>query len=151
SALSLISKIQEKSKDISKDSSKDTSKKTTKKLAKETTTKEDKDQLKAFELLFVHMVLNLYSDPEEATNILSELHDCYNKVFSSKNLSKSSKKSKAANGDEEEEDLQPVEVILDILLSFLIKPSALLRQVSEHVFVIFCDKMTKTGLELMLS
>ncbi|KAF9426046.1 DNA-directed DNA polymerase [Podila epigama] len=127
-ALALVGKIQEKAKKASK---------------------ELKAQYKAFELLFVQMILQLYAEPVDSTNILGELHECYNKVFTP---SKSANgKKAAAAAEEEEEEIQPVEVIVDILLSFLIKPSALLRHVSEQVFVIFCDKMTKTGLELMLS
>ncbi|KAF9185678.1 DNA-directed DNA polymerase [Haplosporangium sp. Z 767] len=128
-ALTLVGKVQEKAKKASK---------------------ELKAQYKAFELLFVQMVLQLYVEPEDSTNILGELHDCYDKVFSSSSKKANGKKATSNDGDEEEE-IQPVEVIVDILLSFLIKPSALLRHVSEQVFVIFCDKMTKTGLELMLS
>ncbi|KAF9582128.1 DNA-directed DNA polymerase [Lunasporangiospora selenospora] len=134
SALSLVGKIQEK--------------------AKKGSNKELKAQYKAFELLFVHMILQLYIEPADSTNILGELHECYDKVFASASRSKKANGKKAAAQDEdeeEEEEIQPVEVIIDILLSFLIKPSALLRHVSEQVFVIFCDKMTKTGLELMLS
>ncbi|KAG0348544.1 DNA-directed DNA polymerase [Podila humilis] len=127
-ALTLVGKIQEKSKKASK---------------------ELKPQYKAFELLFVQMILQLYVEPEDSTNILGELHECYDKVFTT--AKKANGKKAAVEGDEDEEELQPVEVIIDILLSFLIKPSALLRHVSEQVFVIFCDKMTKTGLELMLT
>ncbi|KAG0086769.1 DNA-directed DNA polymerase [Podila epicladia] len=123
-ALALVGKIQEKSKKASK---------------------ELKSQYKAFELLFVQMILQLYVEPEDSTNILGELHECYDKVFTT------SKKANGKKADDDDEELQPIEVIIDILLSFLIKPSALLRHVSEQVFVIFADKMTKTGLELMLS
>ncbi|KAG0373315.1 DNA-directed DNA polymerase [Mortierella sp. AD032] len=126
-AIALVTKIQDKAKKASK---------------------ELKPQYKAFELLFVQMILQLYVEPEDSTNILGELHDCYDKVFAAP---KKASGKKASNDDDEEEEIQPVEVIVDILLSFLIKPSALLRHVSEQVFVIFCDKMTKTGLELMLS
>ncbi|KAF9364473.1 DNA-directed DNA polymerase [Mortierella sp. NVP85] len=131
-ALALVTKIQEKSKKASK---------------------ELKAQYKAFELLFVQMILQLYIEPEDSTNILGELHDCYDKVFVSGSKAANGKKASAAMEVEggSEEEIQPVEVIVDILLSFLIKPSALLRHVSEQVFVIFCDKMTKTALELMLS
>jgi len=126
-ALALVTKIQEKSKKASK---------------------ELRAQYKAFELLFVQMILQLNVEAEDSTNILGELHDCYDKVFATASKKANGKKTK---DEDEEEELQPVEVIIDILLSFLIKPSALLRHVSEQVFVIFCDKMTKTGLELMLS
>ncbi|KAF9906499.1 DNA-directed DNA polymerase [Lobosporangium transversale] len=131
-ALALVGKIQERSKKASKGL---------------------KAQYKAFELLFVQMILQLYIEPEDSTNILGELHDCYDKVFgpSSKSKKANGKTSAQDEDGEDEEEIQPVEVIVDILLSFLIKPSALLRHVSEQVFVIFCDKMTKTGLELMLS
>ncbi|KAG0206596.1 DNA-directed DNA polymerase [Mortierella sp. NVP41] len=127
-AIALVTKIQDKAKKASK---------------------EVKPQYKAFELLFVQMILQLYVEPEDSTNILGELHDCYDKVFAAPK--KANGKKAASNDDDDEEEIQPVEVIIDILLSFLIKPSALLRHVSEQVFVIFCDKMTKTGLELMLS
>ncbi|KAI1313422.1 DNA-directed DNA polymerase [Mortierella claussenii] len=130
STLVQVHKIQEKSKKASK---------------------ELKSQYKAFELLFVQMILQLYVEPEDSTNILGELQDCYDKVFASNSKKANGKKAAPAEDEEEEEEIQPVEVIVDILLSFLIKPSALLRHVSEQVFVIFCDKMTKTGLELMLS
>ncbi|KAG0052711.1 DNA-directed DNA polymerase [Gryganskiella cystojenkinii] len=129
-ALTLVGKIQEKSKKASK---------------------ELRAQYKAFELLFVQMILQLNVEAEDSTNILGELHDCYDKVFAAGSKKANGKKAASKDEDEEEEELQPVEVIIDILLSFLIKPSALLRHVSEQVFVIFCDKMTKTGLELMLS
>ncbi|GJJ69193.1 DNA polymerase phi [Entomortierella parvispora] len=128
-ALSLVTKIQEKSKKASK---------------------ELRSQYKAFELLFVQMILQLNVEAEDSTNILGELHDCYDKVFAAGSKKANGKKA-SSKDEEDEEELQPVEVIIDILLSFLIKPSALLRHVSEQVFVIFCDKMTKTGLELMLS
>ncbi|KAG0370575.1 DNA-directed DNA polymerase [Gamsiella multidivaricata] len=129
-ALSFVTKIQEKCKKASK---------------------ELKAQYKAFELLFVQMILQLYVEPEDSTSILGELHDCYDKVFASGSKKANGKKAASIEDDDDDEEIQPVEVIIDILLSFLIKPSALLRHVSEQVFVIFCDKMTQTGLELMLS
>ncbi|CAO3670180.1 unnamed protein product [Umbelopsis ramanniana] len=102
-------------------------------------------QLRAFELLFLHLVLQQLTDPQESNDVLGELQSCYQKVF---HAPKSTKKTKAKA--EEEDEPQPVEVVIDILLSFLSKSSALLRNLAEQVFEIFSDKLTKKALHLML-
>ncbi|GAB5585522.1 DNA-directed DNA polymerase [Umbelopsis nana] len=100
-------------------------------------------QSRAFELLFLHLILQQLTDPEESNDVLGELQSCYQKVFRAK---KPTKKSKA----KEEDEPEPVEVLIDILLSFLSKLSALLRSLAEQVFEIFSDKLTKKALYLML-
>ncbi|KAH8550146.1 DNA polymerase phi-domain-containing protein [Umbelopsis sp. PMI_123] len=102
-------------------------------------------QNRAFELLFLHLILQQLTDPQESNDVLGELQSCYQKVF---HAPKSTKKSKAKEEDEDEP--QPVEVLIDILLSFLSKSSALLRNLAEQVFEIFSDKLTKKALHLML-
>lgn len=102
-------------------------------------------QSRAFELLFLHLVLQQLTDPEESNDVLNELQSCYQKVFLAK---KAAKKSKAK--EEQEDEPEPVEVLIDILLSFLSKSSALLRGLAEQVFEIFSDKLTKKALHLML-
>lgn len=104
-------------------------------------------QSRAFELLFLHLVLQQLTDPEESNDVLNELQSCYQKVFLAK---KAAKKSKAKEVQEDEPEPEPVEVLIDILLSFLSKSSALLRGLAEQVFEIFSDKLTKKALYLML-
>ncbi|KAJ2956399.1 hypothetical protein NQZ79_g7736 [Umbelopsis isabellina] len=102
-------------------------------------------QSRAFELLFLHLVLQQLTDPEESNEVLDELQSCYQKVFLDKKPAKKSK-AKAQDNDEPE----PVEVLVDILISFLSKSSSLLRSLAEQVFEIFSDKLTKKALHLML-
>ncbi|KAI8825821.1 DNA polymerase phi-domain-containing protein [Fimicolochytrium jonesii] len=102
-------------------------------------------QYKAFELILVHVSLQVYTDPEETVGVLTELENCYTLLFNSKR--KASKKRK--NADDDEEEHEPVEVLLDVLISFLAKPSALLRTLSQEVFKVFSSKLTKKALDLM--
>ncbi|KAG2175098.1 hypothetical protein INT44_007576, partial [Umbelopsis vinacea] len=109
------------------------------------TTDQFNSQLRAFELLFLHLGLQQLTDPQESNDVLGELQSCYQKVF---HAPKTTKRTKAKA--EEEDEPQPVEVVIDILLSFLSKSSALLRNLAEQVFEIFSDKLTKKALHLML-
>ncbi|KAK9766822.1 DNA-directed DNA polymerase [Basidiobolus ranarum] len=109
--------------------------------------KQADSQFKAFELLFLFPIVQLLVEPKEATGVLEELQDCYQRVFAPKKPK--SKKKKAV--EEEESEPEPIEVLVDILLSFLAKPSVMLRSLTEQVFETFCDRMTKTALDLLLS
>ncbi|KAJ3071598.1 DNA-directed DNA polymerase [Podochytrium sp. JEL0797] len=116
-------------------------------------------QYKSFELLFLHVLLQVYTEPADAVNILNELKSCADLVFSdttkapASTLSKKRKltepEEEAAGDSDDEEPLNPVDVIIDILLSFLAKPSALFRGVVENVFKVFCPVLTASGLQLI--
>ncbi|ORY26447.1 hypothetical protein BCR33DRAFT_859122 [Rhizoclosmatium globosum] len=108
-------------------------------------------QYKSFELLFLHVLLQVYTEPVDAVNILNELKSCADLVFSDKPalVSTPSKRKMSEEDDEEEEQPNPVDVIIDILLSFLAKPSALFRGVVENVFKVFCPVLTESGLQLI--
>lgn len=58
-------------------------------------------------------------------------------------------KKKSASAEEEEEP-QAIEVLTDVLLALLAKPSALLRAVCEHVFRIYCEQLTSGAMDLIL-
>ncbi|KAJ3245361.1 DNA-directed DNA polymerase [Chytriomyces hyalinus] len=120
-------------------------------------------QYKSFELLFLHVLLQVYTEPVDAVNILNELKSCSDLVFTDNQPPVSAtpttptaagskkRKAEAVKEVEENEDEQhnPIDVIVDILLSFLAKPSALFRGVVENVFRVFCPVMTASGLELI--
>ena len=72
---------------------------------------------------------------------------CYQKVFKQSKRPRRRKKG----DDDMEEDPEPIDMLVDILLGFLGKPSVLLRHLTEQVFEVFCDQMTKTALDLLLS
>ncbi|CAG8505240.1 11578_t:CDS:2 [Paraglomus brasilianum] len=101
----------------------------------------------AFEWLFSHTALWLFAEPLEAKSILEDLQVCYQKVFKQSKRPRRRKKG----DDDMEEDPEPIDVLVDILLGFLGKPSVLLRHLTEQVFEVFCDQMTKTALDLLLS
>jgi len=49
------------------------------------------------------------------------------------------------------DDVVPADIVIDILLSMLAKPSALLRNVIQLVFKAFSSLFTETGLSLLLN
>ena len=51
---------------------------------------------------------------------------------------------------ENTEEPQPTDVLIDILISFLARPSVLLRSVAEQAFAVFANDVTKAGLEIVL-
>ncbi len=60
---------------------------------------------------------------------------------------KAPKKKKNKN---KEKNHDPVDVIVDVLLGFLAKPSAFLYNMAEQAFKVFCGGVTKSSLDLML-
>ena len=94
-----------------------------------------KPPLQALALLHSLTVFQLYNGESEAVSILEELKLCYDKLIRHK--------------ESEESDVEASEVLVELLLSFISKPSALLRKVTQHVFGAFMGEMTSGGLKLM--
>ncbi|KAG0125497.1 DNA polymerase phi-domain-containing protein [Tuber indicum] len=93
-------------------------------------------QLESFELLYSLVILQILSGEPDALEVLDELSLCYERVI---------KKRKHATEDE----VEVSEVLIEILLSFLSKPSVLLRKLAQQVFTAFVDSVTDAGLELL--
>ena len=93
-------------------------------------------QLSSFELLYSLVILQVHSGETDALGVLDELKICYNKVIKSR--------SSPTDGD-----VDASEVLVEILLSFLSKPSVLLRKLATQVFGSFVDRITGRGLEAM--
>ncbi|RUP48889.1 DNA polymerase phi-domain-containing protein [Jimgerdemannia flammicorona] len=77
---------------------------------KHTPSKNDHEsQYRAFELLFLHVVLQLFTEEKEATPVLSELQDCYDKVFTKKAVRTPKKKRGVPNifGQDDEDVAGP--------------------------------------------
>ncbi|KAJ3193239.1 hypothetical protein HK101_005175 [Irineochytrium annulatum] len=120
---------------------------------KEPVNSELTSQYKAFETLLEHVLIQSYFDTSESLEVLTDLHSCLEQYFQSK--PKPSSKKRPHDHDEHEGDgsdevKDPVDVIVDILLGFLAKPSSCMRNVAEAVFPAFCVRLTKTSLDLIL-
>lgn len=103
---------------------------------------------RGFEILFLNIILHTLINEEEGVSVLTELTDCYEKTFAA--TKKSTKKAKKTE-DAEEQQLDPIDVIVDILVSFLTNESPVLKNLAEQVFEIFSHKLTKQSLEMLLN
>lgn len=103
---------------------------------------------RGFEILFLNLIIHTLINEVEGVSVLKELTDCYEKTFSKP---KKTTKKKSKKADEEEEQLDPIDVIVDILISFLTNESPVLKNLAEQVFEIFSHKLTKQSLEMLIS
>lgn len=108
-----------------------------KKLSNPKKTSSVTPQLSSFELLYSLVILQVHAGETDALGVLDELQICYDKVVKSKPSS------------DGEEDVDASEVLVEILLSFLSKPSVLLRKLAMQVFSAFVDRITDRGLGVM--
>ncbi|KAJ1567449.1 Myb-binding protein 1A, partial [Cladochytrium tenue] len=109
-------------------------------------------QLAAFQLLLLFAILQAYIEPDEAGQLLSDIEQCYHRLFKDP-ASKKGKKRKAedaADGDAADADgPHPVEVLVDVILSILAKQPTLNRAVGEFVFRAFTGKLTAGAINLL--
>ena len=90
-------------------------------------------QLNAFKLLLSTAVLQVYNGDTDAVNLLDEVHDCY------KSLIKRAHKGQNHGS----------EILVEILLSLVSKPSLLLRKTAHDVFETFASFINAEGLQSM--
>lgn len=93
-------------------------------------------RLIAFDLLFSLVILQVLDGDGDSLGVLDELEYCYEKVMKSK-----------SKGDDGEQD--PGDLIVEILLSFLSKQSALLRKLALQVFKSFAPEFTPSNLQIL--
>ena len=102
-------------------------------------------QLRSFELLYSLVILQVYNGESDALSVLEDLRSIQTKMLKSGD-NKRSKEKKEKQGAEDT-DMDPSEVLIDILLSFLSKPSMLLKRLAKTVFTSFCGSVTGRGLQ----
>ena len=95
------------------------------------------------------------SDWREFTPAIEDLPRCVDDLLSppkpkTKTKPKKTKKKAAAEEEEEEEEPKPMDVLVDILLSLLAQPSALLRDVVEHTFKAVAPAVSEASVQDML-
>lgn len=98
---------------------------------------ESRHEDEVFELLFTHMALNLFTEPEQAMDILKELKACY-------------ERQKTKHEEKSDEEPHWVEVLTEVLLSLLTKTSSLFRHVVDQVFVLLAPHLTQNALNMIL-
>ncbi|KAI0226759.1 Myb-binding protein 1A-like protein [Lamellibrachia satsuma] len=107
--------------------------------------KQDKEKRmnegRAFQLLYLHLGLQLFTHQRETLDVLKDLHGCYERAFRKRRMS-----IKKLDLTEPEW----VEVITELLLSMLSEQSHLVRVVVNTVFRMLCPHMTTAALQLIL-
>ncbi|ODV89165.1 hypothetical protein CANCADRAFT_134429 [Tortispora caseinolytica NRRL Y-17796] len=98
----------------------------------------DQAQLKAFELLFSLVLLQIYNAEANSVGVLEELLTVYVSAFERPNQAKDSE-------NEDEDD--PGTILAQILLQFLVKKSSLLRKLSESVWYTFAPTVKDGTIE----
>lgn len=94
----------------------------------------DKPTLHAFELLYSLTMLQLYNGDPDAVSILEELRSCYDLLVERRQTA----------------DQVGPEVFVEILLSFVSKPSQLFRRLAQQVFTTFTPIVQHDGLRSMI-
>ena len=79
-------------------------------------------------------MFQLYNGEPEATTILEDLNLCYDKFIQHK---------EGADGASE--------VLIEVLLSFISRPSVLLRKTAEQIFGTFASEISSGGLQSMIA
>ncbi|XP_035690472.1 myb-binding protein 1A-like protein [Branchiostoma floridae] len=95
----------------------------------------------SFQLLTLNLGIQMFTDADQVEEVLEEIQTCYEKATEKRR--KSLKKG-------EEDEPHWVEVVVEILLSLLSRPSHLLRTVVDNVFRAVCPQLTRKGLQLIL-
>lgn len=90
--------------------------------------------LSAFELLYALVLLQIYNGDADAVGMLDELKSCYDTLIKHKS------KSEQASTD----------ALIEILLGFAAKPSALFRRLASQVFSTCTSDLSQEGLQSMI-
>jgi DNA polymerase phi len=101
--------------------------------------------LPIFHTMNLHMVLQLFLDPEMAIMSINELQCCYEKLI------KISKKHKKFVETITEDEPQWVEVVVDLFLSLLSRNNHLLRSLINCVFSHVCPYLTPSSIHQILA
>jgi DNA polymerase phi len=96
---------------------------------------EQKPLRQAMALLYSLVIIQLYNAEPDAVSVLQELKLCHDTLFK--------------NNEAKHSNIDASEVLVELLLSFISKPSALLRKATQHVFPAFMGRVTAGGLKLM--
>ncbi len=96
------------------------------------------NQRKAYQLLLLHLALLLDSNPEEVGPALLELIRISNELFETDTYSMLPSVSSGMGDEDEEDDIEPVNVITDVFVHLLSRPSGVIRDITTVRCVLLC-------------
>eukprot|EP00043_Microstomoeca_roanoka_P020426 m.248172 g.248172 ORF g.248172 m.248172 type:complete len:1393 (-) comp17163_c1_seq1:3493-7671(-) len=108
-----------------------------------------KQSAKAFRLLILHTVALFLTEPASVASTAPDLRSAFADLCAPAKSSKSKKSNPQKESDEDSNDVDAASVVVDILLSMLSQPSALLRSAVTQVFTMMCDTMSSPAIELL--
>ncbi|KAF8426593.1 DNA polymerase phi-domain-containing protein, partial [Tirmania nivea] len=94
-------------------------------------------QLQAFELLYSLVLLQTYNGDSDAVELLEELEVCYGRIVKETPKASEGGRKKAPAKETptgEEDNVDASAILVDLILSFLAKPSVLLRKIAGTVW-----------------
>ncbi|KAL8784603.1 MAG: hypothetical protein Q9213_003858 [Squamulea squamosa] len=94
----------------------------------------EKITLHAFELLYSLTLLQVYNGDADAVSMLDELRGCYDLLIERRQVA----------------DEFGSEALIEILLSFIARPSQLFRRLAQQVFSAFTSNIRHSGLQSMI-
>eukprot|EP01130_Rhizamoeba_saxonica_P018078 TRINITY_DN8956_c0_g1_i1.p1 TRINITY_DN8956_c0_g1~~TRINITY_DN8956_c0_g1_i1.p1 ORF type:complete len:1106 (-),score=257.60 TRINITY_DN8956_c0_g1_i1:111-3428(-) len=136
-ALQLVKEIRKKRREIGRATK--SPKKSKKKKRQVILSKEEifrQKQVKAFESLVLHLSLLLNTEPGEISEFIGELKEVFVRLFSNEKLG--------------EDESEPIEVMTDIFVNLLVKPSSTLREIVQSTFGIFSDQINESSFMILL-
>ncbi|OAA48714.1 DNA polymerase V family protein [Metarhizium rileyi] len=106
-------------------------------LKRKPKTQSEKDAAHGLAMLHAISVFQLYNEDPDAMEVLDDLSQFYDRL----------KPEKASKNGQQREGSS--ELLVEILLSMVARPSSLMRQVSQQVFEAFTSQISVEGLELL--
>ncbi|KAG5965803.1 hypothetical protein E4U58_002685 [Claviceps cyperi] len=94
------------------------------------------DAAQGLAMLHAISIFQLYNEDPDAMDVLNDLSQCYDKLGSGDATGKGS-----ADGGSE--------LLVEILLSMVARPSSLMREVSQQVFGVFTSQMSDESMQLL--
>ncbi|KAF3905988.1 hypothetical protein ABW21_db0203870 [Orbilia brochopaga] len=114
----------------------------------------------AFELMYSLLLLQLFNGEPDAMDMLQDLHLVYEKIGKKSDEDKERKKKDKhrhkrqkhghAHDEAEQDDQDSLEILIELLLGFLAKPSVLAKRISQTVFRSFARHLSPTALAPLL-
>lgn len=113
--------------------------------------KSEKTLTLVFQILFLHMGLQLFREPEMARVAVADLVQCMEKTKQAKKVQKRQRKSLVPADASAEAEPEWIEVVVDLFLHLLSQNTSFMRNVVSNVFPQLCGEMTLTAVHQVLA